>query len=92
MSFDLINTLPNREIETHACVASAALIDSGGTYLGAQMIDTAIREVTDKPGPWARPVSRSRTPDLLIRRVTASSGCPITRSYSAGISSTSTAC
>ncbi len=27
MSFDLINTLPNREIETYACVASAALID-----------------------------------------------------------------
>ncbi len=25
------------------------LIDSGGTYLGAQMIDTAIREITDKP-------------------------------------------
>ncbi len=50
MSFDLINTLPNREIETHACVASAALIDSGGTYLGAQMIDTAIREVTAPQG------------------------------------------
>ncbi len=25
------------------------LIDSGGTYLGARMIDTAIREITDKP-------------------------------------------